>query len=206
MESPWSHAVSRATPVVADKILGHRFNVTGFPTIFVAHKSRTWEHRGPRTRDGLLGLLNRMREPAVKELESAEDLEQLGASGAGGVAFVFGRTAQPHPTDLLFQVSDAEPPKALVSRAEPGPRCTHRQTAQSEADCGRGPTTWPPRPHAFRRARPTPPPRPQELARTRQNLDRFGATAAAGVLAAVSSAVPPFVAKVVAGEETALLP
>ena len=102
--------------------MSNRFNVTGFPTIFVAHKSRTWEHRGPRTREGLVGLLDRMREPAVKELESAEDLEKLGASGAGGVAFVFGRGAQPHPTDDLFQVKTEQLPNGISGPTTPDPR------------------------------------------------------------------------------------
>jgi len=85
-----------------EKALSSHYNVTGFPTIAVMHEGRTWEHKGARSRDGLLALLTRMQEPPVKELRTEEDLQSLQSSATGGVAFVLGVSSSPHPIKNMF--------------------------------------------------------------------------------------------------------
>lgn len=112
------------------------------------HEGRTWEHKGARSRDGLLKLLRQMREPPIKELDSATDLEELLKSGPDGVAYVYARDSKEHQMDTLFR----------------------------------------------------------EVARSRQHLDRFGTMTMQSLMADVSSASPPFVAKLASGEDAVMLP
>ena len=51
---------------------------------------RTWEHRGPRSKEGLQALVDRMTAPPVKQLALPRDLDELRKASNNGVAFVLG--------------------------------------------------------------------------------------------------------------------
>jgi len=73
--------VARFAKIDCDKQKSARINlcsdhgVKGFPMVKVMHEGLSWEYRGPRTKDGLNALVERMRSPAIREVKSAADLE-----------------------------------------------------------------------------------------------------------------------------------
>ena len=73
-----------------EKPLCSRYNVSGFPSIHWMQHGRTWEHRGPRSKEGLQALVDRMTAPPVKQLALPRDLDELRKASNNGVAFVLG--------------------------------------------------------------------------------------------------------------------
>ena len=73
--------VARFAKVDCDAQKGRHVNlcsengVKGFPVVKVMHEGLSWEYRGPRTKDGLTALVERMRNPAIRELASSADLD-----------------------------------------------------------------------------------------------------------------------------------
>jgi hypothetical protein len=72
--------------------LCNRFGVKGFPVVKVLNEGMEWTYDGPRTKEGLQTLLERMRNPSIRELTSASELEAALASAREPVSFFGGRT------------------------------------------------------------------------------------------------------------------
>mmetsp|Transcript_18172 Transcript_18172/g.30372 ORF Transcript_18172/g.30372 Transcript_18172/m.30372 type:complete len:471 (+) Transcript_18172:21-1433(+) len=71
-----------------EKALKDRWQVNGYPTVYLVKGSTTWEYSGPRTKAGLEDVIKRVSQPAVAEVRSQRELDSL-VLPAGKVVFVF---------------------------------------------------------------------------------------------------------------------
>jgi len=81
--------------------------VKGFPVVKVMHEGLSWEYRGPRTKDGLTALVERMRNPAIRNLGSTADLDDAMAKSAeaaklSGTPVVFFGSTDGNKDDSAF--------------------------------------------------------------------------------------------------------
>ena len=67
--------------------LRDQYMVKGYPTLLVMRGGKTWEHRGQRSKSGLMLLLERMQGPAVKEVATVDELQATSRP----VLFLLGR-------------------------------------------------------------------------------------------------------------------
>jgi len=57
--------------------LADRFEVHGYPTLYIFHKGEKTEYKGPREANGIVKYMRAQAGPAAKPLENAEALEQF---------------------------------------------------------------------------------------------------------------------------------
>ena len=67
--------------------LRDQYTVKGYPTLLVMRGGKTREHRGQRSKSGLMSLLERMQGPAVREVADPADLR----AAIKPVLFLLGR-------------------------------------------------------------------------------------------------------------------
>jgi len=101
----------------AQKELGSRFGVSGFPTLKVFRRGTASEYKGPREGAGIVSYMRKQAAPAVKELQDLKALEKWLADEAGLVLFgsssdttyaTFKAAADSNRETLRFAVVDSE--------------------------------------------------------------------------------------------------
>ena len=83
-----------------------RFGVRGFPVLKALNEGMEWTYAGPRTKEGLLSLVERMRGPPIREVDSVGALDAVLASANEPVVFFGGRLGgEPQSYESFAQVA-----------------------------------------------------------------------------------------------------
>ena len=60
-----------------DRGLCDEYFVKGFPVLKVLYDDHVWEYKGPRSKEGIMDLMDRMRRPSSKDLWKPEELHKM---------------------------------------------------------------------------------------------------------------------------------
>jgi len=83
--------------------LRSKWNVSGYPTVYLYQGGRNWRHAGLRSKQGLLDVIRRVQADAVRELAHAADLEDMLAPSRVVFVLAQSKTAGAHTGSTLFQ-------------------------------------------------------------------------------------------------------